>query len=89
MAGALTVAQVAETLGVSTDTVRKLIQSGELLAFDVSTRRGKNKKHNEPRIDPDEVEAFKDRRRLGPKPKTKRPATGRGGRTDENIKKYY
>jgi excisionase family DNA binding protein len=55
-----TVAQVAAILRVSTSTIRRLVDSGELIAVDV-TALG-NRRHK--RIEPSEVERYKRRNRL-------------------------
>ena len=58
-----TTRQVAERLAVNVDKVLGLIHAGELVAIDVSQRAGGRPRY---RIDPADLAAFEQRRRVRP-----------------------
>lgn len=65
----LTTAEVAQLLGVSSHTITRLINTGKLPAINVSTGRRASY-----RVEPADVEAFKEQRavRVAPKPRRRR-----------------
>jgi hypothetical protein len=67
----LSVEQVAERLAVSTRQVNRLIEAGELKAFNVSLNRdAKHKKHV---VDIQDLEEFEQSRRTGQRITTPKP----------------
>ena len=56
----LTIQQTMDELGVSRDTVNRLVRRGELEAYDVSTKSGAKRRHL--RVRYSSVLEFKDRR---------------------------
>ena len=74
--------QVGRVLGVAPEKVIDWIRSGELRAIDVASRGSSRPRY---RIDPDDLAAFEERRRVVPAPEPSR----RRRKDNPNITEYF